>query len=115
MSKFSENYKKLSDGFIKIGACIETAEAPEHMTVITKMIQSWLTLADKYCDEVYFDKSNRHRKADADRLGNAVKEMFDDLNPRFAERVAEFTPEDYEATFKPTRVKTLSEIVHEYD
>lgn len=115
MSIFSENYKKLNDGFIKINACIETAQAPEHMTVIAKMIQSWLGLADAYCDDVYFDKTNRHRKTDADRLGNAVKEMFDELNSTFTEQMSAFTPEDYEASFKPVRIKGLHEIAQEYN
>lgn len=115
MSIFSENYKKLNDGFVKINACIETAETPEHMNVIAKMIQSWLGLADIYCDDVYFDKTNRHRKTDANRLGDAVKEMFNELNSAFAERMSAFTPEDYETSFKPHRVKDLREIVHEYN
>ncbi len=115
MSKYSECYKKIFDGYTKIIACIDSCDTIEQTQSITNLVESWVGLIDFYCDLVWDDRSNRHRKADAISLGEVSKMMFDEVNVTFSEKMKTFIEPEYEASFKPVRIKGLPEIVQEYN
>ena len=115
MSLYSENYKKMMDGYNKIVNCIASVEYMEQLECIPNMTDAWIVLVDKYCDEIYYDKSNKNRKKDAPQFGEAGKEMFESLKSIYQQKLQEFLPEEYEGNFKPIRVKNLSEMVYEYN
>jgi len=115
MSMYSESYAKILNGYNKISACIESTETQEQLTCITNMVESWVSLADKYCTAVYRDKTNKNRRKDSNALGEVCVGMFEDLKGQYQERLQGFTPEEYEATFTPKRIKGLAEIAHECD
>lgn len=110
MNLYSENYKKMMDGYSKILDCINSVETLEQLESIPNMVDSWLTLVDHYCDEVYWDKTNKSRKKDAPRLGDAGKEMFEAIKSLYQQRLQELSPREYEGVFKPIHVKGFQEM-----
>ena len=109
MSIYSENYTKVMCGYNKILACIDSVETREQLECIPIMVENWINLADTYCDHIYYDKTNKHRKKDSSKLGEAVKEMFDDLKSSYEQCISSFEPEEYEGIFKPVKIKGLQE------
>ena len=113
MSIYSINYQKVTDGYNKIMRIIESTEIPEHTDCIPRLVDSWVNLVDHYCDQVYVDRSNRNRKSDANRLGDTAAKMFESIKETYENKMQQFAPEEYEGNFKPCRVKSLPEMVHE--
>ncbi len=107
MSKYSENYTKVNEGYLKILNCIDSCEDPEQMTAVENMTNLWVNLIDYYCDQVQtFDK--RGRKL-AESLAQAGVQMFNDIKERFQEKMVDFEPEEYTGMYKPVRIKNLRE------
>lgn len=113
MSVYSENYKKVLAGYVKILNSIDSLTHSGQLACIPNMLNSWVDLVDMYCTEVAHDKTSVHRKRNADKLCTAAKEMFDDLKGFFQFRSGELAPEEYTGVFKNVRVKPLNEF--EYD
>ena len=114
MSKFDENYTKLNDGYIKIKDTISSAESIEHLDCVQNMVSSWVNLTEKYCDEVFYDKSigsRRIRNRYADQLAETASVMFEDLKNLYQQYAQEIMPKEYEGSFSPLRVKNLSEMI----
>lgn len=115
MSTYSKNYKKVTDGYNKILDCIKSSEYLEQLECIPTMIESWLGCVDVYCDEIFFDRSNRHRKKDADKLAESSVSMFEELKSTLQLTMKTLTPEEYDGVFKPVRVKGLNEMMNIID
>jgi hypothetical protein len=115
MSTYSENYKKVMDGYTKIYNTIVSVEVFEQLECIPNMVDNWINLIDRYCDEVYYDKTNRSRKADAHSLGNMGRQMFQELKQLYQGRLQALQPREYEGGFKPCRVKSIAEMAHEQE
>ena len=115
MSLYSENYKKMMDGYTKILSCIHSVETVDQLECIPNMVDSWIALVDKYCDSIYYDKTNKFRKKHASQLGEAGKEMFDAMKTIYQNRLVELTPEEYDGVIKPTRIKGFQEIMQDYE
>ena len=110
MSLFSEHYKQMMDGYNKILSCIDSVEIMSQLECIPNMIDSWICLVDHYCDEIYYDKSNKSRKSDASRLGDSAKEMYESMKFLFQQRFGELSPEEYEGKWHPVKVSGFDEI-----
>ena len=104
------NYKKMMDGYNKINTTIESVQTPEQLECIPRMIESWVNLMDKYCDQIYADKANKTRKKDTNVFAESGSGMFNDLVKNYQQKQQEFGPNEYEGVFKPVRVKGLPEI-----
>lgn len=113
MSKYGENYKKMLDGYNKIVACIESVGYVEQLECISNLADNWLGLIDHYGDEIYNDKSNWHRKKEADQFCEAGVKMFEDLKNIYQQRLQELAPQGYEGGFCPVRVKNIYEMLNE--
>ena len=113
MSLYSENYSRIMDGYNKILDTIKSVEQLEQLECIPNMIDNWIKLVDKYCNDVFYDKTNPNRKKDAPRLGEVGMKMFEVMKQLYQDRVEELTPPEYNGLFKPKRVKSLQEIAHE--
>jgi len=109
MSTYSENYQKLLDGYNKIQYTIDSVEELEQLECVSKMADGWVSLADKWAEQVYLDKSNKNRKKDTTRFIEAGKEMFEDIHGLYQQKIQELQPIEYEDTFKPVRIKGLQE------
>ena len=112
MSKYSENYKKTTDGYNKIMLCIDTAIALPQLGCIPNIVDNWVDLVELYCNQVAQDKKDRHRKKNANQLVEVAKGMFEDLKGRYQYALQVLSPKDYEGNFRPVRVKTLQEIAN---
>lgn len=113
MSLYSENYTKMTIGYNKINATISSVETNEQLECIPRLIESWVNLVDKYCDEVFNDKISSTHKKDASRLGETCSVMFEELKAQYQLKREELTPEEYKEVFKPKRVKSIVEMVNE--
>lgn len=109
MNKFTENYSKVLEGYEKTKKCIESVDSILHIPYSQKMFECWVNLLDYYCDQVYHDKENCHRKRDADTLGEAAAHMFESLKNTFEQKLHEFAEPEYEGSFAATRIKSLQE------
>ncbi len=110
MSLFSERYQLILDGYNKILNCIETSENIIHLECISNMINSWLNLAEQYCNEVYYDRSDKTRKVNASKLADSLKEMFESIKEFAQQRANELSPEEYEGKWHPVKVYGFDEI-----
>ncbi len=117
MSIYSVNYKKMLDGYNKIVACIESVKYAEQLECISNLADNWVSLMDKYSDDIYGDRSNcRHkRKVEVEQFCRAGENMFQDLKALYQQRLQDFIPREYEGGFKPLRVKNIYEIIEEQD
>ena len=107
MSIFSENYRKIIDGYYKISATINSINSQEHLACIPQMVENWVNMADTYCDQIYNDRSNRHRKKDANRLGDVCKIMFDDLSNMHQQKFQEFAQSEYTGVYPLKKINGL--------
>ena len=113
MSKYSENYKKINDGYNMILATIDSTETFEQLQCIPNMVDNWVDLVDHYCNVVYCDRKDKNRKKNTNQLADLAKMMIEDLKGSYQEVLAELTPEPYEGHHLPIRVKTMWEMAHE--
>ena len=112
MSKFSINYTKTSQGYNKILDCIHSCETPEQLESTKNMIQSWINLAEHYCNEVSRDKNEgprRKRIMYANTLGKRVGNMYNDIEQNYNCVAATFLPKEYEGCWAPIRIKSIQE------
>ena len=107
MSKYSENYTKVYEGYTKILACIESCETINQLNVIETLVNNWVNLLDFYCDEVY--RCDKHGWKLADQLGDAGKGMFDDIKEVYQMNLESFQELPYEGGFAPIRIKSIQE------
>ena len=116
MSTYSKNYSKMMDGYNKILATIDSVELEEEMLCIPTLISNWVGLIDKWCDEIYRDKSIHwiwNRKREASNFGNAGMGMFEILKQTYEDKSKMFVQEEYDGSFQPTRIKSMQEIAHD--
>ena len=111
MSKYSENYKKTTDGYNKIMLCIDTAIVLPQLRCIPNIVDNWVDLVELYCNQVAQDKKDRHRKKNANQLADVAKGMFEDLKARYQSALQVLSPKDYEGNFHPVKVKTIQEMI----
>ena len=111
MSKYSENYKKTTDGYNKIMLCIDTAVVLPQLECIPNIVDNWVDLVELYCNQVAQDKKDRHRKKNANQLAEVAKGMFENLKSRYQYALQVLSPKDYEGNFRPVKVKTIQEMI----
>lgn len=100
----------MMDGYNKICKCIQSIEDSSQNQCVANLINNWLTMVDKWCDEVYHDKTNRHRKKDTNKLGDLCAEMFEQLKNMCEQKSEEFEDDDYIAVSPAVHIKSLQEI-----
>ena len=113
MSVYSENYKKTLDGYTKIMKIIDSIEYADHLDCIPNLVDSWVSLVDSYCSDIYHDRTSKTRKTDIDHLDFARKDMFDNIKNAYQSKLQSFSSDEYEGNFGAIRVKGLQEIVNE--
>ena len=113
MSKYSVNYKKITDGYNKIMSCIDTSSIIEQLECIPNMVDSWIKLTELYCEQTNQDKSDRYRKKNANNLAEMTAEMFEDIKEHYQYTVQSLSPKEYEGVFGPVRVKNLKEMIED--
>lgn len=111
MSKYSENYKKTTDGYNKILLCIDTAIVLQQLECIPNIVDNWVDLVELYCNQVARDKKDRHRKKNANELADVAKGMFETLKARYQYALQVLSPREYEGNFRPVKVKTIQEMI----
>jgi len=111
MSKYSENYKKTTDGYNKIMLCIDTAVVLPQLGCIPNIVDNWVDLVELYCNQVAQDKKDRHRKKNSNQLAEVAKGMFENLKARYQYALQVLSPKDYEGNFSPVKVKTIQEMI----
>ena len=112
MSKYSENYKKTTDGYNKILLCIDTTIVTQQLKCVPNMVDNWCNLVELYCKQVAQDRKDRHRKKNAGNLAEAAKWMFENLKEHYNYTLQSLSPEEYEGTFSPAKVKNIQEMVN---
>lgn len=113
MSVYSENYSKMLKGYNKILRVIKSVEIEDEMSCIPTLINNWVNMVDKWCNEVYHDRSIRgvwNKKRESSNLGNAGMKMFTDIKNEYQKLVDEFTQDEYTGSFQPVRIKGLQEL-----
>ena len=114
MSVYFENLTKVHDGYNKIVDTINSITIPEQLSCISNMVDGWVDLGDMYCEQVWKDKSNKHRKRDSNKLAEIINVLFNDLKQVFEQRIQDLQPEPYDGIYNTTRIKGLNEISIEY-
>ena len=114
ISVYFKSLNKVNNGYLKIISTIDSIIIPDQLQCISNMIDNWVNLMDTYCNDVYYDKKNKHRKKYADKLADICEILFNDIKQRYQEKIESITPKEYTGLCDTTRIKGLNEISTEY-